>query len=125
MYINDIPKGENTELVLYADDTAIMASSSESFTQKYREANQEHITTENTEVEEQEAIKYLGVHLDRKLTFQRHIKGTRKKVAAAKNFIAPYITPLSQKLKFQLVRAYISRSYCTQTQSRAQHLKQS
>lgn len=55
-------------------------------------------------------LKYLGVTLDRKLTFKTHINNTRKNAFAAKRIISPYLektTPLSQKTKKQLYKAYV------------------
>lgn len=64
----------------------------------------------NTEVEEQRCIKYLGVYLDRKLNFSRHTEETRRKAYGAKKILNPYLrknNPLTRALKIQLYRAYV------------------
>lgn len=64
----------------------------------------------NTNIEETDSVKYLGVILDRKLLFKNHIESIRKKARIAKSFIYLYIqntNPLSKKLKIQLYKAYI------------------
>lgn len=143
-YINDIPKNKNTTLALYADDTAIMATSSKEamavtytqrqldeivkffhkwklqlnadktqaiiFTKRRKIENKPPLTINGTQIQEETELKYLGVVLDKTLTFTKHINETRKKTIIARRAINPYIqvtTPLNEKLKRQLYRAYI------------------
>lgn len=61
-------------------------------------------------VEEQQPLKYLGITLDKGLTFLPHVKEIRKKAFAIKKLINPYINKtitVSQKLKILIYRAYI------------------
>lgn len=146
IFINDIPKNNNTKLAMFADDTAIFAKSVreeqakiyiqrhlrqlETYFNKWklkinvektqltvfnhkhnRNHNFQHtVSMYDTIIEETDTIKYLGVHLDRKLLFKKHIEQTRRKARVAKSYIYPYIqktNPLSRKLKIQLYKAYI------------------
>lgn len=145
LYINDIPRTENSELALFADDTAIIAQSTsekqaKSYVQEHLDILSEYfgkwklkINEDKTQIitftqkkkrphppiniqingvliEEEKTIKYLGVHLDQKLTFKEHIDQTRKKAAAARKFILPYIqqrVPISRKTKIQLYKTYV------------------
>lgn len=55
-----------------------------------------------TEVPEQEEVKYLGINMDRKLNFGKHIAKTRQKAYAAKKILNPYLrksNPLNRNLK--------------------------
>lgn len=59
---------------------------------------------------DEDNIKYLGVHLDKRLLFRKHIEEVRRKAYAAKSFIKPYIqltNPLTRKLKIQLYNAHV------------------
>lgn len=51
-------------------------------------------------------MKYLGVLLDRKLTYKDHIHTTRKKALGAYNVLYPYLGRFSV-LTVQLYKAYI------------------
>lgn len=68
------------------------------------------ISMYNTPIEETDTVKYLGITLDRKLTFKQHIETIRKRARIAKSLIYSYIqitNPLSKKLKVRLYKAYI------------------
>lgn len=146
IYINDIPQDQNTNLALYADDTAIMTHSHNEnqariYTQRHlnvitqyfrkwklkvNEDKTQTITlTKKTkqptetnkikingiEIDETTEVKYLGVTLDKRLTFRKHIRETRKKAAAARQLILPYInfhTPMPKKLKLQIYKTYVA-----------------
>lgn len=65
----------------------------------------------NTDIQDEEtSVKYLGIHLDKRLTFRKHIEETSRKAYAASKFIRPYLhitNPLSKGLKKQLYIAYV------------------
>lgn len=145
IFINDIPKNDQTQLALFADDTAVMASSTkEGKCREYAQRHLEEITEyfkkwklqinaektktitfsqkrtftqpdtkikiSDTDIQESEKVKYLGIILDRKLLFKEHIKDTKGKAYAVKSIISPYLNktnPLSQNLKVQLYKAYV------------------
>lgn len=61
-------------------------------------------------IEESREIKYLGIVLDKGLTFGPHIMKTRRRAAGARRMLWPYIektNPLDRKLKIALYKTYI------------------
>lgn len=124
LYINDIPKHKDVDIGLFADDTAIFASSYRTdtitnrleahtkrilhFFEKWKiSANKakteailftkrrpilpRNIKVGNTSVSWSESVKYLGVTLDRKLTFTKHITNLSHKGNAALVSLYPLI----------------------------------
>lgn len=118
-FINDIPKNPQTEISLFADDTAIFASSWKKkqaqkrvqehinqiiehfdkwkikintnktelvfFSKKTKQENIPSFKTEEKTTTPKESAKYLGVHLDSKLTFKKHVKEVCNKAQTVKN----------------------------------------
>lgn len=52
-------------------------------------SNQLHVS--GTTIEWEQSVKYLGVHLDSKLTFNQHIQNTLKKISIAIKMLYPFI----------------------------------
>lgn len=80
------------------------------FTKRTRR-RQARVNIGNTAIEEEQHLKYLGVTLDKRLNFNKHIRNTKRKANAAKSLIAPYIhytTPLNKNLKLRICKAYIT-----------------
>ncbi|GJQ68727.1 hypothetical protein Trydic_g17261 [Trypoxylus dichotomus] len=90
IYIKHIPKLQDHRVfnAIYADNTAIVAISRHSkiaiaFSRTYQEAAldlsvpEQKITVARTEVEWTGQIEYLGIIVDKRLTFSEHLKRTR------------------------------------------------
>lgn len=144
LYINDIPKTDNTKIALFADDTALIAESWQArtadrylqrhinllepyfnkwkikinadktqityFTKKNLGNHRTNLQMSNTNLESTKSVKYLGVHLDNRLTYNLHIKNTL--IKAQKSFMAllPLITitsPLELDIKLYVYKQYI------------------
>lgn len=61
-------------------------------------------------IEEKNEVKYLGLTLDKKLTFKKQTQETRRKAGLATSLIYPYIlpqNPLSTKMKTTLYKTYV------------------
>lgn len=142
-FINDVPTTHETKLALFADDTAIIASTTklnlnvrkiqkhlnvlEKFYNRWKiKANPEktqvlHCTNRiftnvqklsfyNTPIEENKVMKYLGIHLDKKLLFGQHIKEVIKKTNAVFGLLYPllkYTCPLDIKTKITLYKTVL------------------
>lgn len=55
-------------------------------------------------------VKYLGILLDKRLNFNKHVSATQKKIRYVAYCIGPYIkhdTPIEEKLKYTLIKAYM------------------
>lgn len=111
LYTADLPTHTHTQIVTFADDTAILSTSPdpviasqmlqenvnniEQWLRKWRiKANEQKsthitftlrrdtcppITINNNPVPQAESTKYLGMHLDRRLTWRSHIEAKKKK----------------------------------------------
>ena len=112
LFTADLPIGVNTNIATFADDTVVMASSSdptkasdmlqehlikiEKWLNKWRikanTAKSIHVTftlrtqtcppvlLNSTPIPQSDSAKYLGLHLDRRLTWQKHIFTKRKQL---------------------------------------------
>lgn len=143
-YINDIPKSPNTNIALFADDTAIMAQSWKKdqaikyiqrhivelevfyhkwkvkinvlktellvFSQKEKKNNTHIVYMNEIPVNSKEDAKYLGVDLDKKLTFNKHIKKVKSKAHAIISLLYNLInqkSKMSEKNKILLYKMLI------------------
>lgn len=112
IFTSDLPKGPNTSIATFADDTAILASHENStcasnmiqfnlnliqnwmvkWKIKANENKSNHITftlrkdtcppvkLNNKSIPQSNDVRYLGIHLDRRLTWQKHIFTKRKQL---------------------------------------------
>lgn len=74
-----------------------------------QQQNHNIIKTNNTVIQPTNVIKYLGIHLDKKLTFHYHIQKLIQRGNAILHFLYPFINKnsnLSQKLKITLYKVY-------------------
>lgn len=143
IYINDIPKNSNTQLALFADDTAIIAVSSqktqankyiqnhiaelEKYYDKWKiKVNADktkliylthkkdkpgnQISLYNDTIAIENHIKYLGVTLDSKLKYTRHINQIKAACQITLHRLFPILnkkSPLETKTKLMLFKSYI------------------
>lgn len=135
LYINDIPKCPNTSLVVFADDTGIVAESWQAnmanqylqnhvnileeyydkwkikinptkttlthFTVKRKEKATIPVTFYGQNIQEQNELKYLGLHLDKKLSFTSHTNKSLRKANIALSCTFPLLSR-SSRLKTPL-----------------------
>lgn len=112
LFTSDLPKGPNTMLATFADDTAILATNEnpiyasnmiqfnlnlmqtwfEKWKLKANETKSIHVTfslrkdncptvhLNNVSIPQANDVKYLGIHLDRRLNWQKHIFTKRKQL---------------------------------------------
>lgn len=142
-YVNDIPKHNQTQIALFADDTALIAQSTKKqqaniYLQKHidqledyydkwkikvnptktklvhfsvkRDTPNNKIKFNNIEVNHEKSLKYLGVILDQRLTFESHIREINKKAKAAINVLYPILnkhSPMDTKFKLLIYKQYI------------------
>lgn len=144
IYVNDIPKDNNTKLALFADDTAIIAQSRQTrqaniylnthlqtldnyftkwklqinpqktsivnYNKKLNFEDEQIVTLQNTPIPTLQTTKYLGLQLDRKLNFKKHIQEITTKARLILKYIYPFIihsSKLTQKQKINLYTAYM------------------
>lgn len=160
IYVQDIPMHKNTNLALFADDTAIYAHSNcaedannelkthlkilhkyfDRWKIKLNEAKTEQIVFSrrknnkiiqnklkigDIEVQPKNSIKYLGVELDERLNFHRHIKNQVAKGYATKKKLYPLLckkSHLNSDNKILLYTSYI-RSIITYAAPAFCHLR--
>lgn len=126
IYLHDLPLFPNTQLALFADDTAIYAQSHHAqvankllqyhlnditkyykkwkiklnedktelitFTRKFKNNKiLTPLTINNTTISERRQVKYLGVYLDKRLTFHNHIRETLRKTDRTIRALYPLI----------------------------------
>lgn len=129
LYINDLPRTTNTEVALFADDTAIFTSSWRTDTivnrlqtaatkvnkycqkwriklnpaksetimfTKRRPAGYSNVTLNGNQIEWSSHVRYLGVILDKRLTFTKHIKHLCDRAYAALFQLFPLFNPKSK-----------------------------
>ena len=129
VYINDIPKSKNTNLSLFADDSAIFTSSYRIDTIINRLETSAHIIIkyfnkwklkanskkteaiiftkrkpiinkkvkiQNQEIEWSNEVKYLGLTLDNKLTYSKHLKNLENKCTGLIIMLYPLINTKSK-----------------------------
>ena len=63
----------------------------------------------NTRIQQSDHVKYLGVTLDKGLTFKRHIQLIKGKLCATSQFLYPFIcksSKLTSEMKIRLFKAY-------------------
>lgn len=80
------------------------------FNQKIRPINQEIVKINNIPIDTTNEITYLGMKLDRKLTFKNHIEKVRNSAQLATKTIYPFINKnckLPSKMKIQLYNTYV------------------
>lgn len=145
IYTHDIPTDPNTDIALFADDTAIITTSSQTaqankYTQQHlnklqmyyqkwkllpnpekstityfgnRRKSKNHQSTpslNNLNIPETPDPKYLGVIIDKKLTFKKHISSALCKARITKTKLYPLLGPhskLNTHLKTQIYKSYI------------------
>lgn len=129
LYTNDIPKSRQTNLAVYADDTAIYTASYRKwcislrlqdhleqlaeyfhkwklkvntnkteyivFSKKRRDERHPLPTLGGHRLEPTDEVKYLGVYLDKGLTFKTHIENRKTTAHRAINVLYPLIGPRS------------------------------
>lgn len=142
LFINDIPRNNNTKLALFADDTALIATSFQKtqankylqshineleyyydkwkikvnaektkliHLSKKKDTPKNPITFYNNQIATDKTIKYLGVTLDQKLTFQQHITSATNKARATIKNLFPLLnntSPINTKLKLTIYKLY-------------------
>lgn len=145
LYLTDIPTFPNSNIALFADDTAVYshsfyAQAASYLAFRHLDKIQQHHKTwktkinpnktelivfskkytnnriftipkiEGAQITPQQSVKYLGVHLDCRLNFRRHIKNTLKKAYNTNRLLYPLMGPksfLNEKNKKLLYKTII------------------
>lgn len=110
-YINDILKNKNIDIALFADDTAVTASSVNTKKLKIKKLESNNIIqTDNIPINTVKAMRDFGLTLDRKRNCKEKIETIKIKEIVAYGMLQPYMvkfSALSLDMKLQLFRAYV------------------
>lgn len=132
IYVNDMPLEKCAKMALFADDTLFYVTGSNNktaalglqkqldrvqpwFVQWKITINAEKTSTIRIQmgdnlVEWTSYIKYLGVHIDRKLNFSKHVKTIANKAKGIRHALFPLInlkSPLPLRIKLCIYKTYI------------------
>jgi hypothetical protein len=98
IYTSDLPTSDNATTAIFVDDTAILATINkiDEWAKKWRikisQSKSTHITftlrnqtcptvqMDSVDLPQKNEVKYLGMHLNRRLTWTKHIKTKRKQL---------------------------------------------
>ncbi|KAJ8910281.1 hypothetical protein NQ315_016098 [Exocentrus adspersus] len=111
IYTSDLPRTDRTSMSLYADDTVLAAQSTEAaMAGRPTQRRAQEVTINGEAIQWSNNVKYLGVHLDRTMTWGHHVAETIRKAKIARARLYPLLcgeSRLNLRNKLLLIKSII------------------